>query len=157
MITALDTNVLLDVLIPDARFADASQRQLDAALHAGGLVVCEIVYAELAVHFPSQAALDAFLADTRIRRDASHPESLAQAAVAWGRYAKRRGKDVQCPRCGQRQSVTCPACGTQLAPRQHILSDFLIGGHALVQADRLLTRDRGYYEAYFPELDLCVP
>jgi predicted nucleic acid-binding protein len=157
VITALDTNVLLDVLIPEARLADASQRRLDAALHEGGLVVCEIVYAELAVHFPSQAALDAFLADTRIRLDASHPEALAHAAAAWGRYAKRRSKDVQCPRCGQQQAVTCPACGTHLTPRQHILSDFLIGGHALVQADRLLTRDRGYYQAFFAGLNVIVP
>ena len=33
-----------------------------------------------------------------------------------------------------------PTCGASLRARQHIVSGFLIGGHALHQADRLLTR-----------------
>jgi predicted nucleic acid-binding protein len=48
VITALDTNILLDILIPNTRYAKVSKRLLDDSLAQGTLVICESVYAELA-------------------------------------------------------------------------------------------------------------
>jgi hypothetical protein len=43
--------------------------------------------------------------------------------------------------CGRVQQLSRQQCGAPLRSRQHLVSDFLIGAHAAVQADRLLTRE----------------
>jgi len=41
--------------------------------------------------------------------------------------------------------------------RERVIADFLIGAHACVSADRLLTRDRGFYRSYFGDLKILDP
>ena len=154
MIAAVDTNVLLDILVPDARFADDSERKLSEAVHSGPVVLSEPVYAELAAHFPSAADLTRFIDDTGMRPQPSSTAALERAGEAWRQYTRRRPEGLVCAQCGAASTIDCPQCRAPLRVRQHVLADFLIGAHASVHADRLITRDRGYYRTYFPELEL---
>jgi predicted nucleic acid-binding protein len=132
MTTAIDTNVLLDVLIPNEAFYAASAAALERAA-GGSMVVCDLVYAELAVHFESQAECDDFLDSNEIRVESLTRRAHFLASRAWRIYRRSGGK------------------------RNRILTDFLIGAHAQEKAGRLLSRDRGFYRELFPSLIVDDP
>ena len=133
MITAVDTNVLLDLLMPDEQFADASTRALEDAAVKGSFVICDIVYAELCVHFSAQRECDSFLEEAGIRVENLERGACFLASRVWRTYRRQGGK------------------------RSRILADFMIGAHAQLQATRLLSRDRGFYRLLFPSLALVDP
>jgi predicted nucleic acid-binding protein len=130
MITFVDTNILLDVFLPDPEFGDKSAEYLEKAFNEGSLIINEIVYAELAPQFNTQGLLDKTLSRLGIRIHPVDKETAYVAGIAWVQYKKAGGK------------------------RERILADFLIGAHAQIHADRLLTRDRGFYKKYFKNLKI---
>lgn len=155
MITAVDTNVLLDILIPGEPHGESSKRLLDRHLSSGKLILCEIVFAELAAWFPSEQELKLFLTETGMRLLPSNEKLLHIAGTRWAAYARRSKKhNFTCAECGRNFTAGCPHCKATLTSRQIILSDFLIGAHALVHADCLLSRDLGVYKSNFRDLKL---
>ena len=133
MITAVDTNVLLDVFSVDPKHGPRSREALKSSQRAGRLVVCEIVLAELSRYFSLPEDLRETLRRLDIAFDPLGEEACYVAGQAFLRRRKRGGK------------------------RDRILPDFLIGSHAQVRCTRLLTRDRGFYRDYFPELEILDP
>ncbi len=156
MTVAVDTNILFDILLPDPRHVNQSLSRLNACSKKHRLVISEMVYGELASQFHEQEMLQQFLSDTSISLVYSSPEALWAAARAWNNYTENRIWNFQCKACGNLQSLECTECRHAIVSRQHILPDFLIGGHALFHAGFLLTRDRGFYKQYFPELELLT-
>jgi predicted nucleic acid-binding protein len=130
MISAIDTNILLDVFLPDTRFSDESVRLLKVAYDEGALIICDVVYAELVPQFGDRRALDDALGTLNISISSSNTDSAFLAGERWGQYRKSGGT------------------------RERIITDFLIAAHALIKAERFLTRDRGFYTSYFPELSI---
>jgi len=133
--TAIDTSVLLDVLVDDPVHARASEDALRTAAGEGALLVSECVLAELTPAFGNEAALDEFLSDLQLQFVPSSRESAVLAGSMFRSYLARRSS-----RAGGR-----------------VVADFLIGAHARCLADRLLARDRGYYRDYFKGLRLLEP
>lgn len=133
MISAVDTSVLLDVFRPDPEFAVASRSALRQGLRAGGLVACEVVWAETGGRFPSPEAARSALDRVGIRFDPLDEQASLVAGAAWQEYRRRGGK------------------------REKVIADLLIGAHAAVRADSLITRDRGFFRTYFPDLKILDP
>ncbi len=156
MRTAIDTNLLFDLRLRDDQ-SMAARDLLAASSANGSLAICPVVYAEFCVALSEQQEVDEMLEVLAIHVEPFSPESLWVASRAWMRYLRTRGSQVQCPDCGERFDTACPRCGAQATWRQRVIADFLIGGHAVTQADHLITRDAGYFRTYFPELRLTTP
>jgi hypothetical protein len=153
MITAVDTNIILDVLIPGEPFGETSKQLLDRHLSRGKLIICEVVFAELAAGFPSGQELKAFLVDTGMGLVYSNERALFLAGSRWVKYSRKASKNLfGCAKCGRAIKITCPQCAAPFSKRLHVLGDFIIGAHALIHADCMLSRDSGVYRTYFNDL-----
>ena len=131
MISAVDTNILLDVFLPDKRFAAQSAKLLRLAYDEGALIICDVVYAELVPQFDDKDKLDATLAAINVSLSSLDRDIAFLAGERWSLYRKSGGE------------------------RKRIITDFLIGAHAATKSERFLTRDRGFYKSYFPELKIA--
>ena len=128
MTTAVDTNILIDFFRDDSRYAVQSAELLSIARRRGPVIICAVVYGELVPAFDSKYELDVALFDLGVALSPIDDAIAYEAGLRWQRYRQAGGT------------------------RARLLPDFLIGAHALISADTFLTRDRGFYRSYFPEL-----
>jgi predicted nucleic acid-binding protein len=134
MRTAIDTNVL-SALWSGEPASQGIAELLGRAGDEGGLVICAPVYVEL-LAYPrvTRTFVEQFLATTRIVTDFLLDEAVwRESGAAYAAYAQRR-----------RQSKD--------GPSKRLLVDFIVGAHASLKADRLLTLDAARYRTAFPKL-----
>ncbi len=135
---ALDSSVLIDLLGGDSR-AEASEVSVRQALARGPVAVCDVVVGEVVAGLGFGAELFDVLEEAGIIYSAIEARAAVRAGEMQRRY-KQRMKSVG------------PSTGS---PRT--VPDFLIGAHALLQCDALITRDAGFFRDYFKGLKVIVP
>ncbi len=134
MRTAVDTSVLLDVLAAGREYGERSREALRQAFDSGALLACDVVWSEVRAHFDSGESFHDAMAQLGVRFEALSSEAAETAGRLWRDYCLRHPH-----------------------PRQRLVADFLVGAHALCQADALLTRDRGFYRDDFTDLRVLDP
>ena len=154
MNTAVDSNVVLDLVLPNSPWYQQSLEAVGLAIGEGDLVICEAVMAEVSAHFSLDRDPLAFVQDMGLTLQPSSANALRRAGRAWVDYARTRSPGLVCQSCGAETIARCSRCEANISVRQRVLPDFMIGAHALEHADRLLTRDKGIYQRYFPDLEL---
>ena len=129
----VDTNVLVDVLEDDPRWADWSIDQLRAQSKIHPLLINPVIYAELSLTFSRVEALDQAIESMGLALKELPRPALFLAGKAFALYRRNGGK------------------------KSNVLADFFIGAHAAVLGCPLLTRDAQRYRSNFPSVELITP
>ena len=132
---AVDTNVLFDLLY-DGPTADASMQALGDALNIGPVVMCDVVAAELSSRGRGTEMVAA-ARELGVQFSEMQEKSAVRAGEMMNRYRLNGGQK--------------PSQGGRAVP------DFLIGAHALLQCNGLITLDAGFNRQYFKGLNIFDP
>jgi predicted nucleic acid-binding protein len=129
----VDTNVLIDVLENDVKWAAWSQGKLDAVSATDTLVINAVIYSELSIAFERIEELEAVITEVSLAVEPIPREALFLAGKVFLNYRRSRGV------------------------KQGVLPDFYIGAHAAVMQWPILTRDVGRFRTHFPTVSLITP
>jgi len=135
---AVDTSVLVDY-IGDGPSAEAAEDVLRAALMVGPVVACGVVVSEVVAGLGHSDIVMETLEQVGIGFSPLELRSAVRAGEMQRRYKDRL----------RRSPATHPS--------QRTVPDFLIGAHALLQCQGLITRDAGFFRNYFKGLKVIVP
>ena len=131
MMIAVDSPVLIELLSDGSR-ADAVEACLRQALVGGRVVLCGTTLAEICASLRGGAEVQGALEEMGIHFSPLEAKSALRAGEMHRRHRQR---------------------GTS----RRGLDDFMVGSHALLQCDGLITFDTAFHRDYFKGLKLIVP
>ena len=134
---AVDTNVLIDLLGEDVR-ADAAESCVRDALMLGPVVVCDVVVSEITAGLGHGTDIMDVVEEMGLRYLPIERRAAIRAGEMQRRFNQRRKTS------GLGQAV-------------RTVPDFLVGAHALLQCNGLITRDGGFFRDYFKGLRVIEP
>ena len=128
---AIDSAVLVELLAngPQADAAEACLRQCQVG---GRVVVCDVALAEICSSLQGGAEVLGALEEMGVHFSAVEAKSALRAGEMQRRHRQRGGTARSMP-------------------------NFIIGAHALLQCDALITWNDTFYRDYFKGLKLIVP
>ncbi len=129
---AVDSSVLIDLLGDDGA-AEAAAGAVRDALHVGPVVLCDVVLAEVCTAFKGGSEVLPYLEGAGLAYLPVEAKSALRAGEMQRRYRQRSGE------------------------RHRTVPDFLVGAHALLQCDALISRDAGFFRDYFKGLKVIEP
>ncbi|MFG6485886.1 type II toxin-antitoxin system VapC family toxin [Roseateles sp. BYS78W] len=132
---AVDTSILVDY-IGDGPSADEAEQLLRNALSTGPVVACDVVVSEVVAGLGHSDIVLETLEAIGIGFSPLEIRSALRAGEMQRRY---------------RQRLPANAGAKRTVP------DFLIGAHALLQCQGLITRDAGFFRDYFKGLRVIAP
>jgi predicted nucleic acid-binding protein len=130
---AIDSSVLIDLLADNPGTAEGAEAALRQALSSGPVAVCDVVLAEVTTALRDGAEALAALEEIGVQMLPLEAKSAIRAGEMQRRYRQRGGE------------------------RERTVPDFLVGAHALLQCDGLITRDAAFFHDYFKGLKVIVP
>jgi predicted nucleic acid-binding protein len=129
----VDSNVILDVFLNDATWANWSESKLEEYSYHTSLYINPIIYSEISIGFHFIEDLESAIGKAGFQLLEIPKEALFLAGKAYIQYKRRKGvKNIPLP-------------------------DFFIGAQAAVLNLNLLTRDVSRYRSYFPAVKIIAP
>lgn len=131
MVIAVDFPVMVE-LLADRSQADAVEAALRQGLLGGRVVVCDVVLAEISAVLRDGAEVLGVLEEMGVHFHPLEAKAALRAGEMYRRYRQRGASG-------------------------HDIKDFLVGAHALLQCDGLMTWNDTFYRDYFKGMKLIVP
>jgi len=131
-VIAVDSSVIVE-LLADSEHADAAEAALRDALARGPVVVCDVVVAEICSALRDGDQAMQALEDMGISYSPVEQKSALRAGEMQRRYRSKSGSSAR------------------------TAQDFIVGAHALLQCNALITHDASFFRDYFKGLKVIVP